>query len=43
MSRVMSDLFEREPEQWGVRRDPGVWVASRSVGPVGDTHAEAEY
>ena len=30
MAQVMSELFEREPEQWGLRGDPWVWAAMRS-------------
>ena len=30
MAGVMRDLFEREPEQWGLRGDPYVWAAMRS-------------
>lgn len=30
MSQVMSELFEREPEQWGLRGDPWVWAAMRT-------------
>lgn len=30
MSEGMSDLFEREPEQWGLRADPWVWAAMRT-------------
>jgi hypothetical protein len=30
MTAVVSDLFEREPYQWGLRGDPYVWREMRS-------------